>query len=194
MSDPDDEPMPLVAANVTISTTEMPTRAASANSPVKRHLDEQTVPNVNDNPKRIRYGQADDDAGGGSTTETPFPPSKRRPLTPPPLFDAAMVNRKVDRRQFRRVGPYILGPKIGHCPMENIVQYLAKQEGTDQFVQLKILTLCDESSASVPQQIEERQGKMLLHTELSVLSMLVGHPGAIQLKGWFKVMEWVFLS
>lgn len=44
----------------------------------------------------------------------------------------------VDRREFRRAGPYILGPKIGHSPVESIVQYLAKKDGTDEFVQLKV--------------------------------------------------------
>lgn len=47
----------------------------------------------------------------------------------------------VDRREFRRAGPYILGPKIGHSPVESIVQYLAKKDGTDEFVQLKVRTV-----------------------------------------------------
>lgn len=49
-----------------------------------------------------------------------------------------VCGKSVDRREFRRAGPYILGPKIGHSPVESIVQYLAKKEGTDEFVQLKV--------------------------------------------------------
>lgn len=52
----------------------------------------------------------------------------------------------VNRREFRRAGPYIIGLKLGHSPVDSIVQYLAKKENTDQFVQLKVLhinfTLC----------------------------------------------------
>lgn len=44
----------------------------------------------------------------------------------------------VNRREFRRAGPYIIGLKIGHSPVDSIVQYLAKKENTNTFVQLKV--------------------------------------------------------
>lgn len=44
----------------------------------------------------------------------------------------------VNRREFRRAGPYILGLKLGVSPVESIVQYLAKKENTNEFVQLKV--------------------------------------------------------
>lgn len=44
----------------------------------------------------------------------------------------------VNRREFRRAGPYIIGLKLGHSPVDSIVQYLAKKENTSQFVQLKV--------------------------------------------------------
>lgn len=44
----------------------------------------------------------------------------------------------VNRREFRRAGPYIIGLKLGHSPVESIVQYLAKKENTNEFVQLKV--------------------------------------------------------
>lgn len=44
----------------------------------------------------------------------------------------------VDRREFRRAGPYIIGLKLGHSPVDSIVQYLAKKENTNEFVQLKV--------------------------------------------------------
>lgn len=59
-------------------------------------------------------------------------------ITPSASIDLTIANTLVDRRQFRRVGPYILGPKIGCSPVDSIVQYLAKKEGTNEFVQLKV--------------------------------------------------------
>lgn len=44
----------------------------------------------------------------------------------------------VDRREFRRAGPYIIGLKLGQSPVDSIVQYLAKKENTNEFVQLKV--------------------------------------------------------
>lgn len=44
----------------------------------------------------------------------------------------------VNRREFRRAGPYIIGLKLGHSPVDSIVQYLAKKENTSEFVQLKV--------------------------------------------------------
>lgn len=44
----------------------------------------------------------------------------------------------VNRREFRRAGPYIIGLKLGHSPVDSIVQYLAKKENTNEFVQLKV--------------------------------------------------------
>lgn len=44
----------------------------------------------------------------------------------------------VNRREFRRAGPYIIGQKLGNSPVDSIVQYLAKKENTNEFVQLKV--------------------------------------------------------
>lgn len=44
----------------------------------------------------------------------------------------------VNRREFRRAGPYIIGLKLGGSPVDSIVQYLAKKENTNEFVQLKV--------------------------------------------------------
>lgn len=37
------------------------------------------------------------------------------------------------------------------------------------------------------QMLDERQGKMLLHTEFSLLSMLKNEPGVVQQHGMFSV-------
>lgn len=47
----------------------------------------------------------------------------------------------VNRREFRRAGPYIIGLKLGHSPVDSIVQYLAKKENTNEFVQLKVIII-----------------------------------------------------
>lgn len=44
----------------------------------------------------------------------------------------------VNRREFRRAGSYIIGLKLGHSPVDSVVQYLAKKENTNEFVQLKV--------------------------------------------------------
>lgn len=49
----------------------------------------------------------------------------------------------VNRREFRRAGPYIIGLKLGHSPVDSIVQYLAKKENTNEFVQLKVCRVYD---------------------------------------------------
>lgn len=103
----------------------------------------------------------------------------------------------VDRRQFRRAGPYIIGPKLGCSPVDSIVQYLAKKENTNEFVQLKILMLSADSNDSnnVDEKIiqDERQGKMLLHTEFSLLSLLEHQDGVVHHRGLFSVSE-IFLN
>lgn len=83
-----------------------------------------------DTPKKQRLG---DDATTLTGAVVAPPPS-----VPRSILDAAMANTLVDRREFRRVGPYILGPKIGCSPVDSIVQYLAKREGSNEFVQLKV--------------------------------------------------------
>ena len=55
---------------------------------------------------------------------------------------------------------------------------------TDEFYILKILNVKDVNEESD----DDRQGKMLLHTEHSLLSLLSGQPGVIQHHGLFQVI------
>ncbi|KAJ8314742.1 hypothetical protein KUTeg_006892 [Tegillarca granosa] len=71
-------------------------------------------------------------------------------------------------RDIKRAGPYLLGPRLGSSPVRSIVQCLARKEGTDDFYTLKILTFEDKGRESQ----DGRQGKMLMHTEYSLLSLL----------------------
>lgn len=82
----------------------------------------------------------------------------------------------------KRAGPYLLGPRLGNSPVMSIVQCLARKEGTDDFFMLKILTLRDAGEETQ----DDRQGKMLLHTEYSLLSLLRNQEGVIHHYGLFK--------
>ncbi|KAK7077543.1 Serine/threonine-protein kinase 40 [Halocaridina rubra] len=86
------------------------------------------------------------------------------------------------RGQLRRAGPYLLGLRLGSSPVRSIVQCLARREHTDEFYTLKILTVRDTSEETQ----DDRQGKMLLHTEHSLLSLLSGQKGVIQHHGLFQ--------
>jgi len=85
----------------------------------------------------------------------------------------------------KRAGPFILGPRLGNSPVPSIVQCLARKDGTDDFYQLKILTLEERADESGETQ-EERQGKMLLHTEYSLLSLLHNQDGVVHHHGLFQ--------
>lgn len=85
----------------------------------------------------------------------------------------------------KRAGPFILGPRLGNSPVPSIVQCLARKDGTDDFYQLKILTLEERGEQGIESQ-EERQGKMLLHTEYSLLSLLHTQDGVVHHHGLFQ--------
>ncbi|CAG2160903.1 unnamed protein product, partial [Oppiella nova] len=91
----------------------------------------------------------------------------------------------VNDRGLRRVGQYVLGMRLGNSPVRSIVQCLARRIAdpqTDRFFAVKILTLEDSYGESQ----DDRQGKMLLHTEYSLLSLLHDMPGVIHHWGLFK--------
>lgn len=84
--------------------------------------------------------------------------------------------------RIKRAGPYLLGPRVGNSPVSSIVQCLAKLEGTDEFYTMKILTLKDPTE----EKQDDVQGKMLMHTEFSLLSLLQGEPGVVQMHRFFQ--------
>lgn len=103
-------------------------------------------------------------------------------------IECPLYGQIVNRREFRRAGPYLIGLKLGHSPVDSIVQYLAKKENTNEFFQLKILVLNNNTSTEKLLQ-DERQGKMLLHTEFSLLSLLENEDGIMQQHGLFSVSD-----
>ncbi|XP_074655120.1 serine/threonine-protein kinase 40-like [Tubulanus polymorphus] len=82
----------------------------------------------------------------------------------------------------KHAGPYLLGPRLGSSPVRSIVQCLARKDGTDDFYTIKILTMEEHSRESQ----DDRQGKMLLHTEYSLLSLLQLEDGVVHHHGLFK--------
>ncbi|XP_033741051.1 serine/threonine-protein kinase 40-like [Pecten maximus] len=86
----------------------------------------------------------------------------------------------------KRAGPYLLGPRLQASPVKSIVQCLARKEGTDDFYTLKMLTLENPNKESQ----DDRQGKMLLHTEYSLLSLLRHQDGVVHHHGLFKDEAW----
>lgn len=92
--------------------------------------------------------------------------------------------RLVPEKHVRKAGPYLLGPKVGPSPVKSIVQCLARKEKTDEYYQLKIFTFKNDDE---PETQDYRQGKMLMHTEVSLLSLLKDREGVIQHHGLFKV-------
>lgn len=91
----------------------------------------------------------------------------------------------VPEKVVRKAGPYLLGPKLGQSPVKSIVQCLARKEKTDVYYQIKILSLKNEGQ---PETQDDRQGKMLMHTEFSLLSLLKDQDGVIHHHGLFKVI------
>lgn len=96
--------------------------------------------------------------------------------------EGTVVNTKVTKR----AGPFLLGPRLGTSPVCSITQCLARKEGTDDFYTIKILTLQNPEEESQ----EGRQGKMLLHTEYSLLSLLHDQDGVVHHHGIFKDHAW----
>lgn len=104
-------------------------------------------------------------------------------------MDAAIGNDTLDPNRLSlnngiQQGDFFVGPLIdpvNATPVRNIVEYLAKRDGSDEFVTLKILQVSPDRDTD-----EDRQGKLLLHNEHLVLSLLQDQPGVVHHQGFFK--------
>ncbi|GAB6026129.1 Serine/threonine-protein kinase 40, variant 2 [Chamberlinius hualienensis] len=92
------------------------------------------------------------------------------------------IGAPVNPHTIKRAGPYLLGPRLGNSPVRSIVHCLARKENTDDFYSIKILTLQEPKDETQ----DDRQGKMLLHAEYSLLSLLKNQDGVIHMHGLFK--------
>lgn len=98
-----------------------------------------------------------------------------------------------------------MGPRLGSSPVHSITQCLARKIGTNNFYTLKVVIVCSESVTVITnchvldqmltlkpllhESQDEKQGKMLLMTEYSLLSLLHDQPGVIHHHGLFKVKQ-----
>ncbi|GFY45560.1 hypothetical protein TNIN_266871 [Trichonephila inaurata madagascariensis] len=95
---------------------------------------------------------------------------------------AQKIHKVLTTESAIRAGDYLLGPRLGSSPVRSIVQCLGKKVGTDNFCAIKILTLQELKDETQ----DDRQGKMLLHTEYSLLSLLHAQEGVVHHHGLFK--------
>lgn len=106
-----------------------------------------------------------------------------------PTSNAELRRAKLPRRDcvlkkcsLKRAGYFLLGPRLGNSPVRSIVQCLAKRDGTDDFYCLKMLTIEEPGRETQ----DDKQGKMLLHTEYSLLSLLHDQDGVVHHHGLFQ--------
>ena len=94
----------------------------------------------------------------------------------------------VDCRSLKKAGPYILGQILGNSPVKSVVQCLARKIGDsdETYYSIKILNLQDPNQETQ----DDKQGKMLLHTEFNLLSALKDQEGVIHHYGLFKDEAW----
>lgn len=89
------------------------------------------------------------------------------------------LNNGIHQGDFLIVGSPIHG--VNPNTVRNLVEYLAKRDSSDEFMILKVLTTSSGSDSS-----DERQGKVLLHNERLILSLLNDQPGVIHHHGLFR--------
>jgi len=87
-----------------------------------------------------------------------------------------------NRQSLKCAGPYVLGPCLGRSPVKSIMQCLARKMDTDNFYTIKLLTLTESKDGAN----DVKQGKMLIHTEFSLLSLLHSQEGVIHTHGLFQ--------
>lgn len=67
------------------------------------------------------------------------------------------------------------------CVRSPFTQYLARKKGTDEYYLMKVLVVNETKEKFCLHR------RAVIHTEYSILSLLKGHPGVIQLHDFFKV-------
>ena len=81
-------------------------------------------------------------------------------------FDPSLVGQAVPPHT-RRAGKYLLGPKLGVSPVKSIVQCLARLENSDQYFQVKLLTLYSGSGRHVRDETQVCLIKRLSNLKIS---------------------------
>lgn len=148
----------------------------------KRSRSDQEVPALEDNGGSSSSSSGSLGSGGsGSSSSNGGGGSPRRP-NKEILAKVPRYGTPVERTRVRTAGPYVLGHELGTSPGVPQTQYLARKDNTNEFYLLKILSY-DVESELVNK--ETQQGKTLLHTEYSLLSLLTDLDGVIHHHGLF---------
>ena len=113
-------------------------------------------------------------------------PSKKRKISS--YAEDSYSHKKIckkcvaNRSALKYAGPYVLGPILGNPPVRSITQCLARKMGSDKFFTLKLLVIRDYTKNSQ----DVKHGKMLVHTEYSLLSLLHDQDGVVHTHGLFQ--------
>ncbi|XP_058821449.1 serine/threonine-protein kinase 40-like [Topomyia yanbarensis] len=138
----------------------------------KRNRSDQEVPTMEDDTSASPSTSTAGTSSGGSV---------RRPCTDI-LAKVPRAGTPVERNRVRTAGPYVIGHELGTSPGVPQTQYLARKENTSEFYLLKILSYDIETELVNK---ETQQGKTLLHTEYTLLSLLADLDGVIHHHGLF---------
>ena len=80
-------------------------------------------------------------------------------------------------------GDFFIGPPIHNVnptAVRNVMEYLAKKDNSDEFMILKVFSTSENDSVN-----DERQGKILLHNEHLILSLLNDQNGVVHHHGLY---------
>ena len=98
---------------------------------------------------------------------------------PNSIDDDVLTNSQIYLNNGLQQGDYFVGPRVNFCthPIKDIVDYVAKEDGSGEYVTLKVLDCKNEHSS---------HGKVLLHNEHLILSLLQDKHGVVHHHGLFK--------
>lgn len=97
-------------------------------------------------------------------------------------YGKASKKKKLVDSRLRVVGPFILGPKLEVLTLnKNIMQCLARKVDSDTFYTIKMAAAVDSKLSE-----KEREARILLHNEYSLLSLLQYVDGVVHHHGFFK--------
>lgn len=147
----------------------------------KRSRSDQEVPALEDNGSSSSSSSSSCLSGSSNSSSSNGGGSPRRP-NKEILAKVPRYGTPVERSRVRKAGPYVIGHELGTSPGVPQTQYLARKENTNEFYLLKILSY-DIETEMVNK--ETQQGKTLLHTEYTLLSLLTDLDGVIHHHGLF---------
>lgn len=147
----------------------------------KRTRSDQEVPSLEDNGSSSSSSSSSSSGSSGSGSSGNGAASSR-PLIKEILAKAPRYGTPVPRTKVRKAGPFVIGHELGTSPGVPQTQFLARKDDTNEFYVLKILSYDVETEMLNK---ETQQGKTLLHTEYTLLSLLTDLDGVIHHHGLF---------